>query len=41
MYYMPLLDENFVKNYDYKNLFFDFILGNDGKLLVVLGHYIP
>ena len=41
MYYMPLLDENFVNNYDYKNLFFDFILGNDGKLLVVLGHYIP
>ena len=41
MYYMPMLDENFVNNYDYKNLFFDFIVGNDGKLLVVLGHYIP
>ena len=41
MYYMPLLDENFIKNYDYKNYFFDFIVGSDGNLLVVLGHYIP
>lgn len=41
MYYMPLLDENFINNYDYKNLFFDFIVGSDGNLLVVLGHYIP
>ena len=41
MYYMPLLDENFINNYDYKNFFFDFIVGNDGNLLVLLGHYIP
>ena len=41
MYYMPLLDENFIKNYDYKNYYFDFIVGSDGNLLVVLGHYIP
>ena len=41
MYYMPLLDENFINNYDYKYFYFDFIVGSDGNLLVVLGHYIP
>ena len=41
MYYMPLLDEHFINNYDYKNFFFDFIVGSDGNLLVLLGHYIP
>lgn len=41
MYYMPLLDESFINSYDYKNFFFDFIVGSDGNLLLVLGHYIP
>lgn len=49
MYYLPLLDENFINTYDYKNMYtydyknmyFDFIVGDRGNLLVVLGHYIP
>ncbi len=40
MYYMMRLDESFIKNYDYKNLYYDFIIGSDGQLKIVLGHYI-
>lgn len=40
-YAMPLLDENFIKNYDYKNYYYDFIFGSDGQLKIILGHYIP
>lgn len=42
VYEMPLLDETFVKNYkNYKNFYYDFILGNDGQLKIVLAHYVP
>ena len=41
MYYMPRIDESFIKNYDYKNLYYDFIIGSEGQLKIVLGHYIP
>jgi len=42
VYEMPLLDETFINNYiDYKNFYYDFIIGNDGQLKIVLGHYVP
>ena len=42
IYEMPLLDEAFIKNYgNYKDFYYDFILGGDGELKIVLGHYVP
>ncbi len=41
MYYMPMLDVDFIRNYDYRNYFYDFIIGAEGQLKIVLGHYIP
>jgi len=40
-YEMPLLDETFIINYkNYKRSFYD-IIGSDGQLKIVLGHYVP
>lgn len=42
IYEMPLLDETFIKKYpDHGQFFYDFIIGGDGQLKIVLGHYIP
>jgi hypothetical protein len=42
IYEIPLLDENFIKNYEnYKDFFYNFIIGRDGQLKIILGHYIP
>jgi len=42
MYEMPLLDENFIEKYEnYKDFYYDFIIGNDGQLKIILGHYVP
>ncbi len=41
MYYMPILDVDFIKKYDYKNYFYDFIIDADGELKIVFGHYVP
>ncbi|HHV98641.1 MAG TPA: hypothetical protein GXX36_03550 [Clostridiaceae bacterium] len=42
MYEMPLLDENYIKKYEnYKDFYYDFIIGNDGQLKIILGHYVP
>jgi hypothetical protein len=41
-YEMPLLDETFLANYkNYKHSFYDFIIGSDGQLKIVLEHYVP
>ena len=41
-YKMPLLDENFIKDYeDFRNYYYNFIIGRDEQLKVVLGFYIP
>lgn len=42
VYEMPLLDESFIVNYkNYKHFYYDFIIGSDGQLKIVLGHYVP
>ena len=42
IYEMPLLDETFIINYkNYKQSYYDFIIGSDGQLKIVLGHYVP
>ena len=42
LYEMPLLDETFINNYkNYKHFYYDFIIGSDGQLKIVLGHYVP
>ena len=42
IYEMPLLDEVFIKNYkNYKAYYYDFIIGGDGQLKIILGHYVP
>lgn len=42
IYEMPLLDENFLRNYaNYQDFYYDFIIGSDGELKIVLGHYVP
>ena len=42
IYEMPLLDENFIKNYkNYKDFYYNFIIGSDGQLKIILGHYVP
>jgi hypothetical protein len=42
LYEMPLLDEDFIRNYgDYKNFYYDFILDGNGQLKIILGHYVP
>lgn len=42
IYEMPLLDETFIKNYpNYGQFFYDFIIGSDGQLKIVLGRYVP
>ena len=42
MYEMPVLDENYIKKYEnYKDFYYDFIIGNDGQLKIILGHYVP
>lgn len=42
IYELPLLDENLIKKYaNYKDFFYDFIIGSDGELKIVLGHYVP
>lgn len=42
VYEMPLLDETFITNYkNYKHFYYDFIIGSDGQLKLVLGHYVP
>lgn len=42
IYEIPILDESFIKNYEnYKNAFYNFIIGSDGQLKIVLGHYVP
>lgn len=42
IYEMPLLDEAFIKNYpNYGQFFYDFIIGSDGQLKIVLGRYVP
>lgn len=41
-YEMPLLDSSFLKKYDnYKYFYYDFIIGSDGKVKTVFGHYVP
>jgi hypothetical protein len=39
-YYMPLL-EDFIGNYDYEDFFYNFIVGADGEIKMILGRYIP
>lgn len=42
MYEMPLLDETFIQKYrNYQDFYYDFIVGKDGQLKIILGHYIP
>ena len=42
IYEMPLLDRVFLKNYpEHKDFYYDFIIGGDGQLKIVLGHYVP
>lgn len=42
IYEMPLLDDTFISNYKNKyQLYYDFIIGSDGQLKIVLGHYVP
>lgn len=42
VYEMPLLDEDFIKKHEnYRDFYYDFIIGSDGQLKIVLGHYVP
>ena len=42
LYEMPLLDSNFLKEYDdIKYFYYNFIIGSDGQLKIVLAHYVP
>lgn len=42
VYEMPLLDENFISNHkNYEQFYYDFIMGSDGQLKIVLGHFVP
>ena len=36
------LDEVFIESYEHlKDFFYDFIIGKDGQLKIILGHYVP
>ncbi len=39
-YYMPQL-KDFIENYNYKHYFYDFIVGADGEIKMILGRYVP
>lgn len=39
-YYMPPLKE-FIESYEYEYYFYDFIVGADGEIKMILGRYVP
>lgn len=42
VYEMLMLDGSFIQNYEnYGDYFYDFIIGRDGQLKIILGHYVP
>ncbi len=41
IYDMPRLDEDFLKDYgNFQDFYYDFILGSDGQLKLIIGHYV-
>lgn len=42
IYKIHPLDEIFIESYEHlKDFYYDFIIGSDGELKIILGHYIP
>lgn len=42
LYEMPLVDGEFLRNYEnYDHFYYDFIIGSDGQLKIIIAHYVP
>lgn len=42
LYEMPLVDGEFLRNYEnYSHFYYNFIIGSDGQLKIIIAHYVP